>query len=160
VSDRTGNTELLNVWLQGALASSVYVLSRQAKLFSRGMCNVVSDLLCQQAEADLRASDLVQAAENYRRVEEQLGVVAPGTVQISPEADGIQVVVIDCVYGEPCGEILNALRGSGRFNEQNMPCLHVGCYDASCANQTGMKCRYRIIQAAPGVRCTIAIAQL
>ena len=150
---------LMNIWLEGALHASTFVLATQVKLFTRAMSNVFTDLFMQNLETQhglkvARAETLAQAVENYMHAETQAGLAADGDLSLTErDAYTVEVTLAACPYGTACGNFVSALQGTGEFSKDDIPCLRANCYGVAVARMIGNECSYRLVQFAPGIRC-------
>jgi hypothetical protein len=150
---------LMNIWLEGALHASTFILATQVKLFTRAMSNVVTDLFMQTVREQYGvgmdgAETMAQAIEHYMAAEVQAGLAADGDLSVrEKDAYTVEVTVADCPYGVACGNFVSALQQTGEFGKDDIPCLRANCYGAAVARMTGDECSYRLLQSSPGIRC-------
>ena len=150
---------LMNVWLEGALNASTFILATQVKFFTHMMSNVATDLFLQASREECggeiaEAETMVQAVENYMVAEVHIGVAAAGDLAVQQkDAHTVEVTVNNCPYGVACGHFISALQETGDFSNDDMPCLRANCYEVAIARMTGAECYYRLLQFAPGIRC-------
>ena len=150
---------LMNIWLEGALHASTFILATQVKLFTRAMSNVFTDLFMKTAREQYgtemaTAETMAQAVEKYMAAEVQAGMAADGGLSVTAkDAHIVEVTVADCPYGLACGNFISALQGTGEFSKDDIPCLRANCYGVAVARMTGDECSYRLLQFAPGIRC-------
>jgi hypothetical protein len=150
---------LMNIWLEGALHASTFILATQVKLFTRAMSNVVTDLFMQKFKEQHgvevgEAETMAQAVEKCMAAETQVGIAADGDLSIKEkDAQTVEITVAECPYGMACGNFISALQETGEFSKDDIPCLRANCYGVAVARMTGDECSYRLLQFAPGIRC-------
>jgi hypothetical protein len=150
---------LMNVWLEGALNASTFILATQVKFFTHMMSNVATDLFMQASKEEYGSEiagteTIAQAMENYMMVEVQMGIAANGDLSFQQkDAHTVDITVKDCPYGVACGHFISALQETGDFSKDDIPCLRANCYEVAVARMTGAECYYRLLQFAPGIRC-------
>jgi hypothetical protein len=150
---------LMNIWLEGALHASTFILATQVKLFTRAMANVVTDLFMQKFKEQHgvevgEADTMAQAVEKCMAAETQVGIAADGDLSVrEKDARTVEITVAECPYGMACGSFISALQETGEFSKDDIPCLRANCYGVAVARMTGDECSYRLLQFAPGIRC-------
>ena len=150
---------LMNVWLEGALNASTFILATQVKFFTHMMSSVATDLFMQASREEYGgkiagAETLAQAVENYMVAEVQIGIAAAGDLAVQQkDAHTVEITINDCPYGVACGHFISALQETGDFGKDDIPCLRANCYEVAVARMTGAECYYQLLQFAPGIRC-------
>lgn len=149
-------------WLTGSIMTSIKLLgSRQMKVFTRGMSMVfVNQLNRENGEPLHDGIDIDAAIEGYRKLEISSGQAEQGDVSVSQIPEGIQLLVKSCPYAELCHDVLPALTGSGEFSESTIPCMRCSNYSAALGLYNKTKWPYRLVQYAPGARCTGVLKKL
>ncbi|OQC68958.1 MAG: hypothetical protein BWX47_01515 [candidate division Hyd24-12 bacterium ADurb.Bin004] len=149
-------------WLTGSIMTSIKLMgSKQMRVFTRGMSMVFVNQLNRENGEPLRDGiDVDAAIEGYRKLEVASGQAEQDDVSVSQTPEGIQLLVKDCSYAGFCRDILPALTGTGEFSESTIPCMRCSNYSAALGLYNKTKWPYRLVQYAPGAKCTGVLKKL
>jgi len=155
MTERLTNPALYESIFIGALRSTAFVLGpRQLKMFTKTLGEAVyQDLPERMGGSWAGGKDVVANVKAFAAVEEKTGAYGTDHVEIAEVDGGYDVTFRSCPYAVPCGELINELVASGKFEKKDIPCFRADVVTAIVADTTGRKARYDVTECTAGIKC-------
>lgn len=124
------------------------------------MSLVFVNILNRENSEPLKESeDATKVVQDYRNLEVTSGQSGENEVQLTQKDKTLEIVVNNCMYGGMCQVLLPTLTGTGEFTETTIPCFRCSNYSAALALYNRTRWPYRLVQYAPGAKCTGLLEQ-
>lgn len=162
MTERLTNPALYESLFIGALRSTAFVLGpRQLKMFTKTMGEVIyQDLPERIGVSWAGGNDVVGNVKAFAAVEEKTGAYGADAVEVAEAEGGYDVTFRSCPYAVPCGELINELVASGKFEKKDVPCFRADVVTAVVADAAGRKARYEVKECTAGLKCSSHIELL